>query len=1081
MDGVSALTLNDTANFILDTGSALLSVATIVVTGAGTTTLGDLVDGFGSPMPGLKSITATGSGPVMVEINPLKTAFTGGGNDTVALNQNPGVPSVTSPVINGGGGGTLYANYAASAGDVPLGATSQITGFSNLGVVGLAGGGGNHVYNAEDFRGLVVGAFNPYGVGAATFQGIAGAIDFTNVELGASLDLVDPSGQNITYDLTSFIGGPLPGSVLITIGQDGSATTGTGLATTGTANLTANVLLNTVNDELIAVTVNSQGAVNQISNLIPGANLNTLHLSDPTLALLTITGDQALVVTNASPDTSLSLIDASKSTAPFVNVNQLAVDIVQSTTTTTGGVTVLGGAGLIEATGDQTFANLGKVPPGVNPNGGPVDTYNIGTGGGQIIIGDGGAGLTFNAKTLALQTDISGSETINLTATAPVGTAIGVPGDATTEFNGGKDGGFVTVNNWSSGSFASGQTADPIAFFSTGVLQPVVIANASSVTGTVNGGLYNISNGVISVATGSPSLSGAEQLADALAILDNAKTTGTLALLTAPVVGGNGMATFLIEEGKGGGKADTVVELNGVTGITGFGAVSPAGGQLPALNLVNTGAGSSVTIDDLTNNFGALFANVTTTDAAHESGVKSGTFADTGFTLTQDFTSAVGLTNTFTGLGNFGIVETDNGTAGGNITVTQVGSNPLLTLTSQGGAGTDHVGVLTYGAAGQNTYLLLLAGNDNLSVGAAVDSVATSTGVELASNGVFNVTVGNFLLDTGGLVDSALKVVNATGVGGEVILVANTAGVNITGTSSAFGNEIAASGAGDTISIGSAAAPASTTPENVINASGAGDHINMFGGDGNLIGAGGANDVITIAAANGFNVIDGNGVGFNDVGPPVAAQLGAGDVLTIGLKGETVTAQAWLGANNSVTIGTGSTAHLHLLGDTAGAGLTNMTVIGGLNLTTSLHFLDTLPGNVANPTIGTGQELWAAGSGNTSATVVADSQVNVASATTLAGALNLAAAEALFINQHFDGGADTTILNQNTPAAALTLDGHTAILDWFQFQGNTYIVEDVNGTANPALHGSLQAGDYVVEIKGLVNLSTFHGDFHFHA
>jgi len=64
---------------------------------------------------------------------------------------------------------------------------------------------------------------------------------------------------------------------------------------------------------------------------------------------------------------------------------------------------------------------------------------------------------------------------------------------------------------------------------------------------------------------------------------------------------------------------------------------------------------------------------------------------------------------------------------------------------------------------------------------------------------------------------------------------------------------------------------------------------------------------------------------------------------------------------------------------------------------------------------------------------------------------------------------------------------HTGLVDWFQYNGNTYIVEDINnanaagGTlVNAATHSTLQSTDAVVELVGLVNLNTatFTGGTH---
>jgi hypothetical protein len=87
-------------------------------------------------------------------------------------------------------------------------------------------------------------------------------------------------------------------------------------------------------------------------------------------------------------------------------------------------------------------------------------------------------------------------------------------------------------------------------------------------------------------------------------------------------------------------------------------------------------------------------------------------------------------------------------------------------------------------------------------------------------------------------------------------------------------------------------------------------------------------------------------------------------------------------------------------------------------------------------------------------------QVNVSSVSTLSDALNLAAATAAMSSQA--GGANT---------AAGVMAASTGLIDWFQFGGNTYIVEAINGSNGAATHTGLAAGDEVIKIVGLVDLS----------
>jgi hypothetical protein len=98
--------------------------------------------------------------------------------------------------------------------------------------------------------------------------------------------------------------------------------------------------------------------------------------------------------------------------------------------------------------------------------------------------------------------------------------------------------------------------------------------------------------------------------------------------------------------------------------------------------------------------------------------------------------------------------------------------------------------------------------------------------------------------------------------------------------------------------------------------------------------------------------------------------------------------------------------------------------------------------------------------GNASTEVLAGtSAVNVSSANSLAHALDLAAAAAAASQS---GG---------------TIGAHTGVIDWFQYGGNTYVVEAINTTGSAATHAALAATDEVIKIVGVVSLdgASLHG------
>jgi len=90
---------------------------------------------------------------------------------------------------------------------------------------------------------------------------------------------------------------------------------------------------------------------------------------------------------------------------------------------------------------------------------------------------------------------------------------------------------------------------------------------------------------------------------------------------------------------------------------------------------------------------------------------------------------------------------------------------------------------------------------------------------------------------------------------------------------------------------------------------------------------------------------------------------------------------------------------------------------------------------------------------------VATSQVNVASATSLAQALNMAANYTLLVQ------------DQGTAVTTANLAANTAAITWFQYGGDTYVVAMVNDTAAAVQQTALDANDIVVKLTGLVDLT----------
>jgi hypothetical protein len=209
--------------------------------------------------------------------------------------------------------------------------------------------------------------------------------------------------------------------------------------------------------------------------------------------------------------------------------------------------------------------------------------------------------------------------------------------------------------------------------------------------------------------------------------------------------------------------------------------------------------------------------------------------------------------------------------------------------------------------------------------------------------------------------------------------------------------------------------------------------LSLATGNGSTINANGAGDTIKL------------GTGNNTV-----TATGAGDTISIesGAGATTVT----VGANAQVNIGTANTANtgdvIKVATTSTGAAAdaafakTTITMASGVAAT----------GNVIDYS-GTADVFTLLGGS------AASSQVNVATATSLADALNMA--------------ANFTMLTKAQGAADSTADlaANTARVDWFQYGGDTYVVAMVNNTAAAVQQTKLDSNDIVVKLTGLVDLT----------
>ena len=301
----------------------------------------------------------------------------------------------------------------------------------------------------------------------------------------------------------------------------------------------------------------------------------------------------------------------------------------------------------------------------------------------------------------------------------------------------------------------------------------------------------------------------------------------------------------------------------------------------------------------------------------------------------------------------------------------------------------------------------------------AIEQYLTAAAINQAGLTTVNGTDATGGLDLG-LTPSSLTVLGGSGA---LTVVASGSGDTITElNTSTAGGTITANGAGDTINAANGA--------NTITANGGGDHINLG------------------VVATGTSI--------------TAAQIihtaGAGDTITFATTAGDSTAVIWGtgasstvdGGNNTTGIGANSTVNF---GNNTGSGSETVVLTGDLGGATTSGGTST--SGIAMTTLGNVHD----GAGDlivfnnaTTEILAGTSAVNVSSATSLAHALDLAAASAA----SSQGG---------------TIAGHSGVIDWFHYAGSTYVVEAINGGATAATHNALAATDEVLKIVGLVSLT----------
>lgn len=721
----------------------------------------------------------------------------------------------------------------------------------------------------------------------------------------------------------------------------------------------------------------------------------------------TITVGAATAATGAVSVTRSESATGASHTAGAINVTGGTTVAITQNLLGTLGQTITAGAVTVTGTANTTSVSATATP--IATASGTV----TGVVNSTVAITDVNNGSTTKAGTITSVT-ASGYTTLNVNDNALTTLSV-ANGSGNIIID---NSGLTTATNKTLGLTVNGLTG--------GTLDDADIYTTLNVTTTgANSTLANITEGAVTALT----VAGSK-------VLTLTSTAGMAALATATVTGAagltadvSGLATVTAVDTSGATGTSTIT-LNGTkatfTGGAGVDKVTLATGATKAISL---GAGNdSLTLGAfvptaaISGGDGTDTLSISAAAAATASG--SATFAGlvTGFEKLT-LTGATNQTIDLAVLGNYNDVTTSGGNG---LTLSNLNSGGTLTLTGAGTAYTIGNSAFTAGA----NDIVNLALTDGTGAALAFGSV-TAANVETV-----NITTADTQatptnpLDTLTLVATSAKSVNVSG----------NAGLNLTDTGTAL-TLVDASGitAGAfTFTSGVLAAASaikgSATGTNTVDFSAAtGGVVTYTGGTGNdvITGSNGKNDIASLGnGTNSYTATTGNHTVTGGTGADTVS-LGAG--------------------NNIVSLGNGTNAFTATSGNntyTGGTGVDAVTVGGGSNTITT----------------GTGADvitITAAGTNVNTYTTITDAHAGDNIGFVAKGAEVFNGTKVVLGNTAVFQDYANAVINATGDSST---NGH---LGWFQFNGDTYVVE-----SQTTAHSSFTNGvDFVVKLTGAVDLS----------
>lgn len=958
------------------------------------------------------------------------------------------------------------------------------------------------------------------GMGNFTFNGLIGTGN-GNDTITALDTIKGGSGTNVLNitDLGATAGGTaLPLSLTVSGVQTTNVTAAAGVnidTTAGFTGLTAlNVVRSTGND---TVKVGAGTAVNVTDSAAGGTVGVTAVDSAVTVnaaGLVTVAGGSTQTVNTAGgvvlskATGAITVVDTAQGAQASTIDDGTNVSLT-TTTTGNGSIQIGNNAGANHApTGTvtvvQNLNGTGALTGGaITVNGGTIDTITVNatqaTAGSSTTIG------TVNVNGTAATTSVSVTETAAVAAKAAVAAVTGVKLADSVAFSALTAGQSVTVGGLTFTAGAAGASAAAVAAAFAGLSAGATQGNSTA--GYYTGSLTGFSSGAAASGAVTFTSTSSSSTTDIVATGTGATVTHTVdrvAAVTAVTgVGGiaNG-AVNVVDMNAGTGKANTITSVS----LNGYGSATVSSDALTSLSLANV-SGKNVVVNNISattlglalnkvttasgvnlDNAGAKYTALNITTSGSDSAVAVTGNAVTALTVAGskavDLTgSAFGALKTVTASGAAGLTMASGATvtdinasaSTGAITVTNFDASKA---TYEGSAGVD---MLTLAAGTNVTKAISLgAGNDTVVIGsgavitgvidggAGTDTVSlTITDAQSASaTNVFSGKVINF------------EVLQLTGGNSGTVAVDVLGGYNtVTSGGEGLGNTLTVTGftTGGTLNLTSAGA-GSYVVQGAGFAAGTADVFNV-----NVSNAAGINaGTVTVNSVETLNLAAIDTKSTNAGVNTDTLNLSADSVTSIKVTGnanlvltganQTVTSVDASALNGGLTYTTaGGVAEIvkgGMLGNqlTAAAGNVGDTLIGGAGVDTIIanSGADTLTGNGGNDTF-------------KFSTVTAN--VNTYSTITDAHIGN----SLVLIDKGLEvfNTAKVTLANtavfQDYANAVVAAGGDASAngyIGWFQFNGDTYIVESLhNGNTTTGTPSFVNGTDLIVKLTGLVDLS----------